>query len=1269
MELLYPAGPESVPASLTKPTTAYRQRAWLATAGLLSFVVLYFALAGWFGWTSYKLISGALAGGQETVWVWLGGLCAAFLAVFMLKALFFVERGGQPEDIEITAAEEPRLFAFLCQLADEAGAPRPHRVFVSPRVNAAVFYDLSIFNLLFPSKKNLEIGLGLVNVLTLGELKAVLAHEFGHFAQRSMAVGRWVYIAQQIAAHIIAKRDVLDDFLRGLSHFDLRLAWIGWVLSLVVWSIRSLLETAFNLVVLAQRALSREMEMQADLVAVSLTGSDALIHALHRIQAADEAWDRTLGFANGELAKGRVPRDLFAVQSRVIERMRAILDNPAYGALPVVPEGPPETRRVFKAELAAPPRMWLTHPLNHEREDNAKRVYIAAPRDERSAWELFSDPAALRERVTAHLAPPSAKQATMVPVEETLQTVDEQFRREYLDRRYRGAYLGRSSVRHAATVAGLYAEPQGDLRAALAALYPESLADDIERLRNLEREKSLLEALRDGVFAAPGGVIRHRGREVPKRELPRAIEELSAELAALRTQVCEHDRLCRGTYRAAARALGPGWDAYLDGLVRVLHYADHTDANLRDAQGALGNILRIATATRKVSKADLARIMAAANDLYNVLHQAHSEAGAVQLDAALAARLGVPAWSASLEEFKLSRPAEDRINEWLKVIDGWVDSLSGALSGLERTALEELLVSEARVARRLLDGSPAGEAPAPSGVPAGYAVLAPGQERKRQTQLDWWARFQTANGVLPALARFVVAAGIVGGVLGLGGTLGEARVTVYNGLARDVRVDLGGAVATLRPFGSARLEVPAQGRHTVEARTTDGKLIESFEQEFERSFVARVYNVAGASPLIEWTAVYGNAGERPPRYLGATRWISTNAEYLFEDPPKQIRTKGGGGSREVLSSGGGDRAPGLILDLVKGEAEQIRIATVHARWDAPGSAYVMDWLELASHSPGFAGLVAARLADNPRELISLRLEQDMAGANRGAVCERHRSLAAGAAKDGDLQYLATRCIEDRVAREQAFLKGRETWPDNPWFGYAAGRVYSEQGRMAEAAASLEVARAKQPALMPVASVELARIRRLGAAGGAVNLSDLASGSAPLRTLLALETGRGIDSKPLLGYAELAQGRVANAVQMVKGAESEARLLRLAGASDGADAQLVARALALPVESGLDESTLWASVGLALRQHGDPAPYLKPLQAGADRDLDAMLRVVQLLREGAAPAAVEKAMAGLPVHLRGQACVLGSVALGRSAPRAWRDNAKRALFASERPYFS
>ena len=148
MDDLYPAGPSDVPATLTRPSSLYKRQAWLAVGSLALFVALYFALAGWFGWTAWRLISSALAGSEDAIVHGLVGGCSAFLCVFMLKALFFMERGGAPSHVELRPEEQPQLFAFLYRLADEAGAPRPHRVYLSARVNAAVFYDLSVLNLL-----------------------------------------------------------------------------------------------------------------------------------------------------------------------------------------------------------------------------------------------------------------------------------------------------------------------------------------------------------------------------------------------------------------------------------------------------------------------------------------------------------------------------------------------------------------------------------------------------------------------------------------------------------------------------------------------------------------------------------------------------------------------------------------------------------------------------------------------------------------------------------------------------------------------------------------------------------------------------------------------------------------------------------------------------------------------------------------------------------------------------------------------------------------
>src|SRR5690606_22735862 len=130
-----------------------------------------------------------------------------------------------------------------------------------------------------------------------------------------------------------------------------------------------------------------EMEYQADLVAASLTGSDALVHALHKLGAADDAWDRAVDFAAGQMEAGQSVDDLFAVQSRIIEQLRAVLADPHFGSPPELPAQGREAHRVFRSEMAQPPRMWATHPANSDRENNVKQTYLAAELEARPAWD------------------------------------------------------------------------------------------------------------------------------------------------------------------------------------------------------------------------------------------------------------------------------------------------------------------------------------------------------------------------------------------------------------------------------------------------------------------------------------------------------------------------------------------------------------------------------------------------------------------------------------------------------------------------------------------------------------------------------------------------------------------------------------------------------------------------------------------------------------------------------------------------------------------
>jgi Zn-dependent protease with chaperone function len=1279
MDHVYPQGPASVPPNLTAATSTYKQRAWLAMIGLAVFITLYFALSGWFAWTSWRLFSSMFgAGGHGDLWSFVVGVCCAFLAVFMLKALFFIQHRHAIEDIELTREDQPRLFEFIDRLADEARAPRAHKVYLSARVNAAVFYDLSLLNLIIPSKKNLEIGLGLINVLSLGELKAVLAHEFGHFAQRSMAVGRWVYISQQIAGHVVARRDALDKLLRQLSRLDLRIAWVGWLLSIIVWSIRSLMDVLFRGVLLAQRALSRQMEFQADLVAVSLTGSDALVHALHKLQAADDAWDKALGFAGGEANNKRLVKDLFAVQDRIIERMREILNQPSYCCAPPMPDASRETHRVFKAELAQPPRMWVTHPPSTEREENAKKRYVAADIDQRSAWELFRDPQGVKERMSRHVFREATVEET--PMEQTLTQLDKAYGRAFLDRAYRGVYLNRSPVRYAQNVDSLYRAPASpaNLKEALARLYPAGLAEQVELLNDKLGEKQALEALRDEVAQAPGGIIRHNGVQLRRKDLPRAIASLDAEIAAMRTQVENHDREVRGTHMAAARALGQGWPVYLRGLASVLHYADHTAANLRDAQGHFHNVWSVVTADGRVTNKEITRLIECCQQVYRALEPVYSRAETLKPDRTLLRRLEVEYWSALLEAFKLPAPNRDNISDWVNVADGWVGAALHAVGKLRDAALEQLLLAESQVARFTRDDMKPAQAPPASEIPAQYDILLPGKERPRQKKLDWWDRFQVADGLLATVARSAVAVGIVGSVIAIGDQVGSATMTIYNGLAATISVQVAGQDVTLGAHQRRQVDIPATGSLDLRALTRDKVLIEQFQQALNGTNASYVYNVAQAAPLVQWTVVYTPENQKQPKNfqapreqpLGAPRWITAEVDYLFTEPPKTLRLENSSrATKRVLSAPSGEEV-WRQLRLIDDEKTQKQMIITHARWDETNSATSYDWLQLATANPEFPALLAERLRRTPDDVMLLRMEQDTAnGDAHAAVCARHRALAQKNAVDAGLQYIAIRCIEDESAREAAFIAAQEKWPSHGWLAMASGGTYADRGDYQRAQPLFDRAVIALPAMRPKIALDAARLRRLNAAPDeSPDLRSLVKAADDVETMTAIESGFGLDDTPLAPYAALARGNIEEAALLArKLTDGRERALCIAATSEGASPSLIREALSLPLGESSDFETNMAMYALALNTRRNGAAYAAQLQKQLGPQGSNMVAWLDALNRGGNAAT---AYANLPrgdMRVRLHALHAARLLFGSGAPNAWRRVVYRGLFVGERGY--
>jgi Zn-dependent protease with chaperone function len=1250
--IIQTATPEqsAVQAELTRPTDSYRRSARLAAAGLLAFVLLYFGLAAWFLLSAWHLVRASQHGGNGFA-NWCAAIVAVLLAVVMLKAIFAVRHAMPPGMVELKRDEQPRLFDYLMALADTADAPRPHRVFLSNRVNAAVFYDLSLLNLIFPSKKNLEIGLPLVNAMPLGELRAVLAHEFGHFAQRSMAVGRWTYVAQQVVQEMVARRDALDEFIEGIGRLDIRLRVLAWSLQILVWSLRSLVEQAFRLVVLMQRALSREMEMQADLVAVSLTGSDALIHALHRLGAADDAWERTVGFVFDEHGAGRATLDAFAVQNHITARMAGILDDPFYGKVPPLPAQQPELHRVFKSELGQPPRMWQTHPQNHEREENAKRRYLAAAIDQSSAWSLFDDPAGLRQRMTTQLLEGQEGNAAPTALEESLKRLAKEYRREHFQSRYCGVYFGRSLTRHAAKAAELRAARDAQAAGAASALYPVTLKDEVRQLRQLQEERAQLAAVIKGHARVQGNRVQLGGEEYRANQLPAALQRTDERIAQIEEKLRRHDATVRAWHYAAARKLGGGWPSYLDSLLDLLHYAEHNAANLRDAWGLVLNTRAVVTAVARQSESNIKRLIADGGGLYVLLDEIYRGNGAVRLDPQLMQRLEIAqSWQVSLQKFSLPPVSRDNINEWLQWAANWTSHTSNWLAALRAATLEQMLVCETLLASHARSGEPIAAAPQPCQVPPSYGVLLPGDERTLQTSLDWWSRFQRADGWLAGGARLAVAGGIVVSVLGMGMALGTSTVMVYNGLGSAVRVSIDGNVKLVGPGQHARIDASIESQHLVEARMPHGRLLESFRPADGAHM--SVYNIAGGAVMATGKVHYGGPGDEENTLLGAPRWFDTDADVLFEEPPKSVSSKEKKW-RKVLAAAPGMEAQALAA-LVKDDAQRKAMVLAHARWDGVELPSTFDWMTLA-HASGAGEVLAQRLKEHPENVQLRRAEQNAANESP-EICAAARRRAAERPDDGDRLYLALRCGV-RGGDKQEIADAAARFPANPWLGYLHVRKLLDLGAWNEALEPLRRIQGKLPYANEDLEIQLERLQRL--LEGEVKPHALRAGSR-VATMAQLESAA--DS----AYAALNRGALGQALAGAKGDPGHAaRMRRLVGASDGASAAQVQAALDEPMLDGTDPNTLLVSAALALRQGRDAEPYW--VQAGVLGEHGPRVRrFIEDARAGKYLEA-EQSLGDMPMELRALAYAAGVVAAGEGAPARWRKMARLLLFAPERPY--
>lgn len=632
-KLIYPPSPREVPAGFTTPSPRYRAQVVVVLGGLLVFMAAYLAaIASLFYAIAYAWSFGVH--GRGSFWLLLVVTAVAlFLIAFLVKGLFKSQKTDRDNFVEITARDEPQLFAFLGRLAAETGASMPKRVYLTHDVNAAVFYDTSFLSLIVPVRKNLLIGLGLVNALTVSELKAVLGHELGHFSQSAMKLGSYVYVANRIIADMIWGRDGWDDVLDQMKRTDYRIAIVAYLVSGLVWVLRSVMGLAFKALNFVHLSLSRQMEFHADRVAVSVAGSDALTEGLYRAAFADECFRQTMSDLTHAADHGFFTRDMFAHQLSSEGWIRKLSKKPTWG------ERPPrdgKTHWVFEDDPIGKPDMWTTHPPSHERERAAKETHLRTKLDDRSAWALFSAPEALRAKLTEAFlfrAFPKSALAKAIDPSEVQRFIDDERAETAQDERYHGMYDGRPLAADLEIKAAFAAAKGEHERASLLARHARLWDDEVAALgqkhSRLGQELALL--IRAASGQLKGSRFSFRDGERSTREAGELLQDVHEEMRAVDKRLDHRDHEVLAVHAAMATSLGSDVTRELRRRYLFQKSIASIQTKVVSARSAIDPVLRTLSEQRELSEGDIRWVISALEELHANLAAQLTRAGKLEV--------------------------------------------------------------------------------------------------------------------------------------------------------------------------------------------------------------------------------------------------------------------------------------------------------------------------------------------------------------------------------------------------------------------------------------------------------------------------------------------------------------------------------------------------------------------------------------------------------------------------------------------------------------
>jgi len=262
-----------------------------------------------FGFHALNLVLlAALAAVDVAAYRWLPGpfsgkivIVSVLLAIPVVRGMFMLRapKVEDPAGLPVTEADEPALWALVRELADAAGTRAPDRIVLTGDVNAGVREQSRLLGLL-PGPRHLQLGVPLMTGLSEAQLRAVLAHEYGHYTGGDTRLSALVYRGREQIGRVIeqfhAKADRTEAKERarqekaaakGKKPKEIDASGSGVTYRMMAW-----IYTLYaNFYMRASLTTARGQEYAADLAAARIAGRDATASALREIQVVDSAHD------------------------------------------------------------------------------------------------------------------------------------------------------------------------------------------------------------------------------------------------------------------------------------------------------------------------------------------------------------------------------------------------------------------------------------------------------------------------------------------------------------------------------------------------------------------------------------------------------------------------------------------------------------------------------------------------------------------------------------------------------------------------------------------------------------------------------------------------------------------------------------------------------------------------------------------------------------------------------------------------------------------